>query len=176
LHNKGVILKTIIVLAMHGVPPKDFPKNELTELFSLHARLEHNQGAEQETLARRYYELDAKMCTWNRTSQNDPFWTASLELAGYLSQATKCEVIVGFNEFCAPSLDDALDQAAAKGAEKIIVVTPMMTQGGEHSEKDIPSAIKRAQERHPKIKIIYAWPFPTSEVAQFLANQIAEAL
>jgi sirohydrochlorin cobaltochelatase len=169
-------MKTIIVLAMHGVPPKDFPKSEMMELFSLHARIEHSYGAEQATLTLRYNELDAKMRTWNRTSQNDPFWTASLELAGYLSQATKCEVIVGFNEFCAPTLDDALDQAAAKGVEKIIVVTPMMTQGGEHSEKDIPAAIKHAQERHPKIKIIYAWPFKTSDVAQFLANQIAEAL
>ena len=169
-------MKNIIVLAMHGVPPKDFPKNELTELFSLHARLEHSHDAEQAVLAHRYNELDAKMRTWNRTSQNDPFWTASLELAGYLSQATKCEVIVGFNEFCAPSLDDALDQAAAKGAERIIVVTPMMTRGGEHSEKDIPAAIKSAQERHPKIKILYAWPFQTSEVAQFLANQITQVL
>lgn len=169
-------MKTIIVLAMHGVPSNDFPKNELTELFSLHARLEHSHGAEQETMTRRYNELDAKMRTWPRTSQNDPFWTASLELAGYLSQATKCEVIVGFNEFCAPKLDAALDQAVAKGAEKIIVVTPMMTRGGEHSEKDIPAAIKHAQECHPKIKIIYAWPFKTSEVAQFLANQITQIL
>ena len=160
---------------MHGVPPNDFPKNELTEFFSLHARLEHSHGTDQSVLTR-YDELDSKVRNWHRTAQNDPFWTASLELAGHLSQATKCEVIVGFNEFCAPKLDDALDQAAANGAEKIIVVTPMMTRGGEHSEKDIPAAIKQAQERHPKIKIIYAWPFKTSEVAQFLANQIAKVL
>jgi sirohydrochlorin cobaltochelatase len=78
-------MKTIIVLAMHGVPPKDFPKSEMMELFGLHARIEHSYGAEQAALARRHNELDAKMRTWNRTSQNDPFWTASLELAGYLS-------------------------------------------------------------------------------------------
>lgn len=160
---------------MHGVPPNDFPKNEMMELLGLHTRIEHSHGTDKSALVR-YNELDAKMRNWHRTPQNDPFYFASLELANYLSQSTKSEVIVGFNEFCAPSLDEALDQAVTRGAEKIIVITPMMTRGGEHSEKDIPAAIARAQERFPKIKIIYAWPFQTSEVAQFLANQIAKVL
>jgi sirohydrochlorin cobaltochelatase len=82
-------------------------------------------------------------------------------------------VIVGFNEFCAPSLDDALNRGIALGAEKVIVVTPMMTRGGEHAEVDIPAAIRAAQARHPEIPIIYAWPFRVSEVADFLAAHVA---
>ena len=59
-----------------------------------------------------------------------------------------------------------------EGAEKVVVLTPMMTRGGEHSQGESPDAIRAAQERHPAITMLYAWPFEISEVAQFLAAQI----
>ena len=82
-------------------------------------------------------------------------------------------MIVGFNEFCAPSLDEALDQAAARGPVQVRVVTPMMTRGGEHAESDIPAAVEAARGRHPGVAFVYTWPFPVSEVARFLAEQMA---
>jgi sirohydrochlorin cobaltochelatase len=166
-------MQTIIVLAMHGAPPNDFPHHEMAELLGLHARLEHAAEAERAALERRHAELDAKMREWPRTAQNDLFYIGSQELTAHLSRAMGREVILGFNEFCAPSLDDALDQAVAQEAEQVIVITPMMTRGGEHAEADIPAAIQRARERHPKTPIVYAWPFETSKVAQFLAAQVA---
>jgi len=166
-------MKVVIVLAMHGAPPNDFPRHEMAELFGLHARLEHAGEAERPALERRHAVLDAKMRAWPRTPDNDPFYAGSCELAMQLRQVTGNDVIVGFNEFCAPSLGDALDQAAAQAAERIIVITPMMTRGGEHSERDIPVAIRRMQERRPEIPIVYAWPFEVSEVARFLAAQIS---
>ena len=168
------MLRTVIVLAMHGAPPNDFPQRELGELFGLHARLDHTHGPERAMLERRYAELDAKMRAWPRTVQNDPFYVGSQELAGELARMTACPVIVGFNEFCAPSLDEAFDRAVEQGADRIIVVTPMVTRGGEHSEVDIPTAVRRAQERHPQTPFLYAWPFEASEVAQFLAAQIGK--
>jgi sirohydrochlorin cobaltochelatase len=165
-------MNTVIVLAMHGAPPSDFPPHEMAELMGLHARLEHAGGPQREALERRHAELDARMRAWPRTEQNDPFWAGSQELAGYLRQATGLEVILGFNEFCAPALDEALDQAAAR-AGSVTVVTPMMTRGGEHSEIDIPAAIERARQRHPRLTVRYAWPFDPGAVAQFLAAQIA---
>jgi sirohydrochlorin cobaltochelatase len=167
-------MKTVIILAMHGAPPNDFPRHEVAELFSLHNRLEHTRGAERAALEQRHAKLDAKMRAWPRTPQNDPFHAGSQDLAKHLSQAAGCAVIAGFNEFCAPSLDDALEQAVARGAKKVIVVTPMMTRGGEHSEIDIPAFVRRAQARYSEILIIYAWPFNISKVAQFLASQISE--
>ena len=114
------------------------------------------------------------MRAWPRTPDNDPFHAGTQELAGHLRQVTGLEVIAGFNEFCAPSLDEALDQAAGR-ADSVVVVTPMMTRGGEHSEIDIPAAIERARERHPRLAIRYAWPFETGAVAQFLAAQITRS-
>jgi sirohydrochlorin cobaltochelatase len=162
----------MIVLAMHGAPPKDFPRDEMAELFGLHARLEHADGPIQAVLQHRQAELENRMRLWPRTARNDPFYAGSQELAVHLGEVTGCKVIVGFNEFCAPSVDLALDYAAAQAPEKIIVITPMLTQGGEHAEVDIPNAIRRARQRHPHILMAYAWPFEVSDVARFLAAQM----
>lgn len=144
----------------------------LEELFNLHARLEHAQGRDSLALRECYDQLDAKMRAWRRTPKNDPFYAGSLEIANRLREVTQQEVILGFNEFCAPSLDETFEQAMESSPAKIIVVTPMMTRGGEHSEVDIPAMIQRAEARYPDVAIDYIWPFDPSQVARFLAAQI----
>ncbi len=168
--------KAVIVLAMHGALPLDFPREELTEFMNLHARIGHSPGQEADPLRLRYEELEAKMRAWPRTGQNDPFYAGSQDLAKALRTESKLEVIIGFNEFCAPTLDEALEGAAARQAEKIVVATPMMTRGGEHSAIDIPDAIRRAQRAYPDQKIVYAWPFPTEDIAGFLSSQVQRFL
>ncbi len=169
-------MNAVVVLAMHGAPPKDLPPQVMGEWFGLHGRLEHAQGAEREALEKRFAELDAKMRNWPRSAANDPFYASSLELAAQLQQASGLKVLVGFNEFSAPSLDEALEEAIRAGADKVIVVTPMMTRGGEHAERDIPTAIERAQQRHAGVPIVYAWPFDSGEVARFLGRRVRRAL
>jgi|Deesub1362A_J573_1020465.scaffolds.fasta_scaffold02034_3 sirohydrochlorin cobaltochelatase len=167
-------MKTVIVLAMHGAPPSDFPKKELAEFFRLHNRI--GGLKKDEALLRRYRELEAKMRCWPRNPQNDPYFEGAMNLANNLSKVTGLKVIVGFNEFCAPSLEEALEKAAKEGGEKVIVVTPMMTRGGEHSEIEIPQAVKAVQEKYPQTSFIYIWPFDTKEVAEFLSSQIKKHL
>ena len=169
-------MKTTIVLAMHGAPPTDCPRSQVVLLVGLHMWLEHGPVPMRAALERYHARLEAKIRAWPRTADNDPFYTASHTLAAQLGQAAACEVIVGFNEFCALSLDEALDQAVARGADRIVVVTPMMTPGGEHAEKDIPAALERAEERHPGVTFVYAWPFDVGDVARFLATQIEQGL
>lgn len=165
-------MKTVIVLAMHGAPPKDFPAQEMGEWFGLHGRLEHAPGPERAALEKRFAELDARMRSWPRTAANDPFHASSTELAAHLQRQTGLTVTVGFNEFCAPSLDEVLEDAIRNGGEKVVVVTPMVTRGGEHAERDIPAAIGRVQQRHPEVPIVYAWPFESGDVARFLARRV----
>jgi sirohydrochlorin cobaltochelatase len=164
-------MKTAIVLVMHGVPPNDFPREELAEFFKLHPQV--GKGAKPSPIQDRYDFLDNKMRNWPRNAQNDPFYAASQELAAHLSEVSGLEVIVGYNEFCAPSLDEALQSAVNENADKIIVATPMMTRGGEHAEKDIPAKIEYFSKRYPKVEITYAWPFDTLQVAKFLSEQIS---
>jgi sirohydrochlorin cobaltochelatase len=168
-------LRSIIVLAMHGAPPQDFPKAELSEFFGLHAKIGHTGHPVPDHLVTRYRKLEARVRAWPRTPDNDPFYAGSVELAAELSKQSGLEVILGFNEFCAPPLDEALDKAAG-AAERIIVITPMMTRGGEHAAVDIPAAVRQAEARHPDKEIIYAWPFPDKDIASFLAVQVGRFL
>jgi len=165
-------MKAVIVLAMHGAPPLDLPPGDLAEFMNLESRMGHLRRAGQAAIGRRQSELENKIRNWPRTPRNDAFHAGSQALAVELRRASGRKVILGFNEFCAPSLDEALDLAAGQGAEKILVVTPMMTRGGGHAESDIPAAIERARDRHPGEKFVYAWPFRASEVAVFLASHL----
>ncbi|MFP4642437.1 MAG: hypothetical protein ACLFPU_09730, partial [Dehalococcoidia bacterium] len=101
-------MKTVIVLAMHGAPPRDFPGQELAEFFRLHSLVEQKGTDTPESNQGRYALLEAKMRNWPRNEHNDPFYTASQELAARLGKVSGYEVIVGYNEFCAPSIDEAL--------------------------------------------------------------------
>ncbi|MHA2140617.1 MAG: sirohydrochlorin chelatase [Candidatus Thorarchaeota archaeon] len=163
---------TRIVLAMHGMPANDFPEDEVVELVKLHRMIEKAGDHPPAEMRVRYEQLDQKVRNWKRTTDNDPFWASSRVLADELETATGFEVFVGFNEFCGPSLEEAIDAAAGGDSERVIVVTPMMTPGGEHSEEDIPEAISSAKRRFKSVEFVYAWPFPTADVASFLARQI----
>ncbi|MBN2464282.1 hypothetical protein JXD38_01480 [candidate division WOR-3 bacterium] len=165
----------VIVLAMHGIPPADFPRPELEEFLALHARFKRADKVDRQGYEH-YEELEAKLRYWPRTEETDPYHAAALGLVQALSRAAGCEVFLGFDEFCAPSLDEALDRASASEAHSVLVVTPAMTQGSEDSEGNIPAAISRARERHPGRRIVYAWPFPVDEVAAFLAGQAVQFL
>jgi sirohydrochlorin cobaltochelatase len=112
------------------------------------------------------------MRRWPRTPENDPYFYASIEMAGKMEEILGERVFVGFNEFCAPTIEEAVGEAASCSQDKVVVLTPMMTRGGEHSERDIPEAIQRARKLHPGLEIVYAWPYDVSQVADFLVQHI----
>lgn len=164
----------VLVLAMHGAPPNDFPPGEMAEYFGLHLQLEHSPVPAPDAVVRREQELERRMRDWPRTQENDPFWAASRELARHLAEATDSEVLLGFNEFCGPTIEGAIAEAADRRPDRVVVVTPMVTRGGEHAERDIPAAIDRARARQPGVPIVYAWPFDPADVARFLAAHIRQ--
>lgn len=165
-------MKTVLILTMHGIPPKDFPRREIGEYFGLHTQMENSPQRMDEAARQRYAELNHKMRSFPRTPENDPFYFNSQEMAQRLTAETSIETLFCFNEFCNPTLADAAATAAASGAERILVLTPMMTRGGEHAEKDIPDEIEALRNTYPKIEFKYAWPFDPAEITRFLASQV----
>jgi len=160
--------KQVIVLAMHGVVPRDFPRQELREYFELSLKAQYSPFSLSEPEIGRLTELERKMRLWPRDEENDPFYFGSLKISRALESLAGCEVILGFNEFCAPSVEEALEEACRRNAETVLVLTPMLTPGGEHAGREIPEAIKKTKAKHPEIRIIYAWPFEPEEIARFL--------
>lgn len=166
-------MKTVIVLAMHGMTPKDYPIEEKKEFLKLHSQVDAG-GLSAEQL-RRHDELDRKMRNWPRTPKNDPYNEAAVEMARNLERSSGNEVVLGYNEFCAPSLQDAFAIAAERQkADRVVVVTPMMTRGGNHSEEEIPAEVEAARSRFPQVRFDYAWPFNSVRIAEFLSAHISE--
>jgi sirohydrochlorin cobaltochelatase len=161
-----------IVLAMHGSPPLDFPKEELTEFFKLHVQMESAPEPVRNNIKERYEELENRVRKWPRTPQNDPYFAGATEMAQMLSRVSGYDVIIGYNEFCSPTVEEAIIMAGEKKPDKIVVITPMMTKGGEHAGSDIPNRIAIAKEKVPEIPIVYAWPFDLEDIARFLHSQV----
>ena len=61
---------------------------------------------------------------------------------------------VGFIEFADPLLDPALNHAARNSGR--VLVLPLILNAAGHVRQDIPSAIQRAQRRHPDVQFLYA--------------------
>ena len=160
-----------IILASHGSIPKNFPRKELSEFFSLHSLAETGRLQAGQQVSR-YEELESKLRTWPRTGENDAFFHASNELAREIEKLSGKSVICGFNEFCSPDIAQAIKQAVERGAKKIIVVTSMLTRGGEHAEIEVAQTVQQAKGEYPDVSITYAWPFDTTRVAKFLLNQV----
>jgi sirohydrochlorin cobaltochelatase len=168
-------MKNVVLLAMHGSPPLDFPRGELIEFFELHGRFHNSNPDVESELYRRFIELDKKICGWVRTPQNDPYYFGAMEVVESLRKIIGMTVLVGFNEFCEPSMERSFDKAVEIGATKILVSTTMTTHGGSHAERDIPIAIEAARIKYPDVIIKYVWPFDNDEVATFLAKQIMKS-
>ncbi len=165
-------MKSIIVLAMHGMTPKDFPLDEKKEFLKLHSQVD--AGGLTADQRARHDALDLKMRRWPRNATNDAYNEAAMQLAKDLERSSGNEVILGYNEFCAPSLQEAFAIAAGKRPDRVIVVTPMMTRGGNHSEEEIPAEVQAAREKFPHVRFEYAWPFDSARIAQFLSGHISD--
>jgi sirohydrochlorin cobaltochelatase len=163
-------MRRVLLLAMHGAPPNDFPPVELAEFMRLHAM--HEAGQLAGSALERYRELEHRLRSWPRTAENDPFHAASMALGQALEKADGSPVVVAFNEFCAPDIEDGLGQAAQFEPEQVVVMTPMLTPGGEHAEREIPQAVDVARKRFPAIRFDYAWPIPITTTAAFLAEHL----
>lgn len=160
-----------VILIGHGGVPRDFPREDLLEL----KRLEGARRARGESRpGERERALDARIRGWPRGPENDPSSAGLASLAAALgARLDPTPVFVAYNEFCAPSLEDALDQALGAGATRVVVVPTMITPGGSHSEEEIPEILERARRAHPGLELRYAWPYSPERLAELFLAQIA---
>lgn len=171
-----------VILVGHGVPPSDFPRDKLVTFFQMEAGGGHHVGddphahdqdeAHEHDEERAYAELERYMREWPRTPENDPYKFSVEAIAEQLSQQSGHEVLVAFNEFCDPTVEDTIEAAIADGADRIILLSIMLTPGGGHSEDDIPYSISKARRAHPEIEIVYAWPYDIELITDTLTTQV----
>ena len=158
-----------VILVGHGGVPKDCPQDLVTRLKRLEAlRRSAKQPPSTEEL-----ELDMKIRRWPRTPLTDPYQSGLQAVAARLQpQLNGILFDLAYNEFCAPTLEEAVEHLIGQGVAEITVTTTMFTPGGSHSEIEIPEILDRLRSKHPRVVLRYAWPFDLELVAGTLAEQI----
>ena len=165
-----------VVLIGHGAPATDTPPQLIGELMSLEWRQDHGAHPPHE-LHGRAAELDATIRDWPRRGGNDPYQTGLERIAQALKPLMPTELLaIGYNEFCRPSIAEAIEQVIGQGATQVFVIPSMLTPGGVHSEVDIPRALESVRAAHPGILIQYVWPFDVQQVAALLATHLNTAM
>ena len=160
-----------VVLVGHGGIPKDCPQ----ELVMRLKRLEVQRRAAKMPPSPEEIELDTKIRRWPRTAETEPYKTGLEKVAASLrAQLDGALFAVAYNEFCAPTLEESVEELIKKGATHITVTTTMFTPGGSHSEVEIPEILDRLRKQYPNIMLRYAWPFDMDLIAAMLATQIKQ--
>lgn len=159
-----------IVVVGHGAPPSDAPRELVSRLKALEGR-RRSMGTVMSDEER---QLDATLRSWPRTPKNDPYASGVEALAEAVRGAAHgVEVVVAYNELCAPSLDVAVVALHERGYREIDVVPTMLTKGGVHSEVEIPETLGELRARFPDTTLRYAWPFEVTDIAALLLRTIA---
>jgi sirohydrochlorin cobaltochelatase len=163
-----------VVLAAHGAPPTDYPRFRVGMLMMLEYA---PKALRRVCFLRAWHEsLVREVTMWPRTADNDPYKAAVDELAAGVSSRLGHRVLAGYNEFCAPTIADAIDQVITDGAERVFVLPTMLLRGNTHTESEIQNAVLEARGRHPEARIEYAWPFEQDRMVSLFAGQVLSHL
>ena len=162
-----------VVLVGHGGIPKDCPQDLVTKL----KRLEAQRRAAKLPPSQEETDLDRTIRRWPRTEATDPYRNGLEAVAAQLRPLLDGILFaVAYNEFCAPTLEEAVEDLIQQGASQITVTTTMFTPGGSHSEVEIPEILAQLRPRHPGIELRYAWPFDLHQIAETLLQQVRRFL
>ncbi len=162
-----------VVLIGHGSSASDTPRALVAELKRLESARQSRRGLAPSA---REAALDKQVREWPRTPATDPYKHGVEAIASALApKLGGRRLVVAYNEFCAPSVEDAIEGLIAEGCERILLISTMFTRGGIHAEFEIPAVVLKTREKHPRVAVEYAWPFEPGFVADFLVAQLAKA-
>ena len=164
-------MSSLVILVGHGAPPRDAPRELVSKLKALEAQ----RRARKLPMGDEERALDERLRAWPRTAESDPYQAGVERLAAALRArlGDREEVVVAYNEFCGPSLEESIATAARAGVTRITIVPTMLTPGGVHSEEEIPEVIEAMRAELPGLEIVYAWPFDLDAVAGLLAATLS---
>lgn len=158
-----------VILVGHGGLPKDCPR----EIIQQFKQLERERKTSGKPASPQEQELESRIRKWPRTPENDPYKAGLEQLAKRLERLLEgAYLVLAYNEFCAPTVEDAVADLAARGIIHITVVPTMLTPGGSHSEIEIPEILGGLRALHPALDIRYAWPTDLDLLAGMLANHL----
>jgi sirohydrochlorin cobaltochelatase len=165
--------KEAVVLIGHGASATDTPRQLVAEL----KRLEGERMARREMeMSPREAEVDKIVREWPRTPDNDAYKAGVDLIAAALAPKLPGKtLVVAYNEFCAPSVEDAIERLVGEGYSRIDLISTMFTRGGIHAECEIPGIVLASRKKYPGVVIEYAWPYEPAFIADFLSAQLTKS-
>jgi len=164
----GTVIRGVVLVG-HGGLPKDCPQELVGRLKSLQAQ----RKAAGTPMSSEERHLDHRIRRWLRTAATDPYQSGLEAVAERLKPHLDGQLFaLAYNEFCAPTLEESVEELIQKGATHITVATTMFTPGGSHSEIEIPEILEHLRVQYPGVTFRYAWPYDLEMVASLLAAQL----
>lgn len=114
-----------VILVGHGAIPKDYPRDLVTKLKALEAnrRVAGGEPTSEET------ELDMHIRRWPRTPETDPYQSGLEALAAHLKVSLNgTRFAIAYNEFCGPTIEEAVEDMIAAGVRVVTVIPSMLTR------------------------------------------------
>jgi sirohydrochlorin cobaltochelatase len=164
-------VNSAVILVGHGAVASDMPRSLVQRLRAL----EHDRRMAGGVASTEQVALEQQIRNWPRSAATDPYKAGMDAIAERLRQRVS-RVEVAFNEFCAPSLESAVESLVGTGVTQIVVISAMITPGGSHAEKDIPHTIQTMRDRYPGIEIRYAWPLDLDAIARLFEDTFNSAV
>jgi sirohydrochlorin cobaltochelatase len=160
-----------VVLVGHGGVPRDYPRERRMQLRILETqRRTSGSPPSQEEVA-----LEHELRHWPRTPANDPYQAGLESLASHLRPRLEpARLVLAYNEFCAPTVAEAIRALAAEGVTDIVAVPSMFTSGGVHADVEIPENISALRAELPHLRLHYAWPFAGEHLAAFFVEHLRQ--
>ena len=120
-----------VVLVGHGGIPSDCPP----EYISTFKRLETQRRARNLPPSDEELLVDKVIRDWPRTKETDPYQAGLEAVAKSLKpNLYRAHLEIAYNEFCAPTLQEAVETLINRGVSDITVISTIFTPGGSHSE------------------------------------------
>ena len=167
----GSTVPRAVVLVGHGGVPRDYPRERLREM----RRLEERRRSTGAPPSPEESALEAELRHWPRTPNNDPYQAGLNRLAAQLQPRLEpARLVLAYNEFCAPTVGEAVRALAAEGVTDIVAMPSMLTPGGVHAEIEIPEIINTLRAELPHLSLRYAWPFAEEHLASFFVEHLRQ--
>jgi sirohydrochlorin ferrochelatase len=91
------------------------------------------------------------------------------------ARADYCRALVGYLDCNEPTIDDAIDQLAADGTNRIVTL-PYFLHEGRHTQRDLPAILEKAKQRHPHIEFrMAAYLGFDPRVGEIIADRVKAA-
>ncbi|MEO0271272.1 MAG: CbiX/SirB N-terminal domain-containing protein [candidate division WOR-3 bacterium] len=163
-----------IIFVGHGSVPYDFPQEKLKKYFFLRSKKMKGELNKEEK--KEFLNLERELHYFERNAENDPHYFFHKKLKDEIEKELNIKCYFAFNEFCAPNLEEVIEEIVKNENNSEIFIVPTMFTGGHHTDEEIKEEIEKIKEKFKNLRIKYLYPFNFEYIKELFEKHIKEVL